>query len=323
MKLSYSQISCYKTCPMQYRLRYVEGRETPPNASLSFGKSVHAALEWLYSVPTPHPATLEELTDYLEECWIPEGFASPEEEARYFYQARSTLELYYRRNVLETDEPFRIPAGLEHKFKVDVGFCTLSGVIDRLDKNPEGAFEIIDYKTNRRLPPISRLRQDLQLPIYQIAAKKIWDVPVARVTFHYLIHDQKVSFIISPEREGEALAEIERVAGCIDRCEFEAEKNNLCPWCDFLSECALMRGTPSRKGSVTPPALEIGQAVDEYITATHRLQSATTRLEGLRVIIEEHLEQSQSTMVSGTFGEALIDSEGKLAIRHFTDAFSL
>ncbi|MBU1670901.1 MAG: PD-(D/E)XK nuclease family protein [Actinobacteria bacterium] len=314
MKLSYSQISCYKTCPMQYRLRYVEGRETPPNASLSFGKSVHAALEWLYSVPTPHPATLEELTDYLEECWIPEGFASPEEEARYFFQARSTLELYYRRNVLETDEPFRIPAGLEHKFRVDLGFCALSGVIDRLDRSPEGAFEIIDYKTNRRLPPISRLRQDLQLPIYQIAAKKIWDVPVARVTFHYLIHDQKVSFIISPERESEALSEIERVSGCIDRCEFDPEKNNLCPWCDFLDECALMRGTPSRKGSVAAPPLEIGQAVDEYITATHRLENATTRLDGLRSIITSYLESGQALHVSGSLGTASLEENGVLLI---------
>jgi DNA helicase-2/ATP-dependent DNA helicase PcrA len=314
LKLSYSQISSYKTCPLQYRFRYVEGREIPPNASLSFGKSVHAALEWLYSVPTPHPATLEELVDCLEECWISEGFESPEEEARYFYQARSTLELYYRRNVLETDEPFRIPAGLEQRFSVDLGFCTLSGVIDRLDRNPEGAFEIIDYKTNRRLPPISRLRQDLQLPIYQIAARKIWDVPVARVTFHYLIHDQKVSFIISPERESEALAEIERVAGCIDRLEFEPSKNNLCPWCDFLEECSLMRGTPSRKGSVAPPPLEIGQAVDEYIATTRRLENVGTRLEGLRSMITSYLESGKASRVSGNLGVVALGDDGILCL---------
>lgn len=44
--LSYSQLSMYLRCSMQYYYRYVEGLKERPNVSLSVGKGGHAALEW-------------------------------------------------------------------------------------------------------------------------------------------------------------------------------------------------------------------------------------------------------------------------------------
>lgn len=44
--LSYSQLSMYLRCSMQYYFRYVEGLKERPNVSLSVGKGGHAALEW-------------------------------------------------------------------------------------------------------------------------------------------------------------------------------------------------------------------------------------------------------------------------------------
>jgi len=312
MRLSYSAISTYLNCPLQYRLQYVEKRPTLPSPSLSFGSSVHSALEWLYSVPTPDPATLTELLDYLEECWVSEGYQDPEEEARYFMQARSTLALYYRNHVANSPGGFHVPAAVEHKFVIDLGFCDLSGVIDRLDRDPSGGFEVIDYKTNRRLPPIKRLREDLQLPLYHIAAKRIWGVPVNRVTFHYLLVDHRTSFVISPEREQEALSSVREVARRVEAGDFAPRRNNLCPWCDFADDCPLFEGGRPSRRRPEAPALDVGQAVDELIATGERVSSSLARMEGLKILVSRYLSERGLDRVGGDRGVAFLDEDGHL-----------
>ncbi|PKQ28254.1 MAG: hypothetical protein CVT63_03755 [Candidatus Anoxymicrobium japonicum] len=315
MRLSYSAISTYLNCPFKYRLQYVEKRPSLPSPSLSFGSSVHSALEWLYSVPTPDPRSLEDLLEQFESCWISDGYASPEEEVRYFYQGKSTLELFYRNNITNSPTGFQVPAAVEHKFVVDLDFCKLSGVIDRLDRDPHGGFEIIDYKTNRRLPPARRLREDLQLPLYQIAAQRIWEVPVSRVTFHYLMMDHKASFVITPERERETIEKVEQVAGQIAAGKFDPCKNNLCPWCDYLKECPLQATREVERRRPEAPPLDIGQAVDELIEAQDRVASSLARIEGLKDIVARYLSEHQVESVGGNIGIAYFDDEGNLAWR--------
>lgn len=313
MKLSYSEISTYQTCPLQFRFKYVEERPTEPSASLSFGKSVHDALEWLYSGPTPDPPLLEQLVDYLESCWVSDGYSSSEEETRYFYQARSALEHYYRRYVISDPEGFRLPAALEYKFRIDLGFCELSGVIDRLDGDDSSGFEIIDYKTNRRLPPARRLAEDLQLPLYHIAAERIWEVPVSKVTFHYLLLDHRHSMYVSSERVESALAEVERVAGCVERGRFDPCQNNLCPWCDFLDECPLMAGKVApKRGSAKVPTLAVDQAVDELLVTHRQVSQKLTRVEGLKSIVSSYMADKGVERVGGSRAVAFYDEDGNL-----------
>ena len=310
MKLSYTAISTYQNCPLQYRYRYVEGIPSQPSPALSFGRSLHTALQWFYDVSTPHPCALEELIAYLDQCWDSEGYSSGEEETRYFYHARSVLEMYYRNNVRE----FRIPAALEHRFGIDLGFCTLTGVIDRLDKDPHGGFEIIDYKTNRRLPPAKFLARDLQLPIYHIAVKRIWEVEAARVTFYYLLINHRHSVPVTPERENEALEVIRKTAFEIERGCFDPRPNNLCPWCDYISKCPEWQGrpVPAKKGS-GPPELDIGQAVDELIATGKQLENLTKRHYSLREIVSNYLLEQGIKAVGGSRGLASLDSDGRLA----------
>lgn len=312
MRLSYSGISTYLTCPRQYHLQYVECRPTLPTPALSFGSSIHSALEWLYSVPTPDPRPLSELFEHLESCWVSEGYQSPEEEARYFLQAKSTLAMYYRNNISNAPDGFRVPSALEHKFVVDLGFCDLSGVIDRVDRDASGGFEIIDYKTGRRLPPIKRLESDLQLPLYQIAAKRIWDVPVSKVTFHYVMMDHKASFVITPDREEKTLATVRKVAGRIEAGDFAPCRNNLCPWCDFSDDCPLFEGIPVMRRRPEPPHLEVGQAVDELIDAQNRVSSGLARIEGLKQLVSRYLADNDVDRIGGTKGIAFIGDDGSL-----------
>lgn len=312
MRVSYSGISTYQNCPYQYKLQYVEGRPTEQTPALSFGSSVHAAMEWLYSPPTPDPPAVEELVGRLETEWISEGYGTPAEEARYFYQAKSALEQYYRRYVENNPDGFRLPAALEYRFRIDLGFCELSGVIDRVDRTDDG-FEIIDYKTNRRLPPAKRLEEDLQLPLYRIAAEHIWDIPVAKVSFHYLLIDHRYSMYISDRRAEEALDVVRSVVREIEAERFSPTRNNLCPWCDFLNECPLMAGkVKSRKGGAASPFIDVGQAVDELLTTHRQVSLKLSRVEGLKQIVCDYLDKHGLSEASGSLGTASYDADGTL-----------
>lgn len=308
MRLSYSAISAYQNCPLQYYYRYIEKRPTLPSPALSFGQSLHDVLHWFYSVPTPDPFSLEELVQQFEKCWVSEGYGSPEEETRYYLQARSTLELFYRNNI----ESFEVPVALEHNFEIDVGFCTLSGVIDRLDKRSDGGFEIIDYKTNRRLPPAKKLQEDLQLPIYHIAAEKIWKVSPGKVTFYYLLINHRHSFTITDARKEKALQEIKKVVNAVEDEEFSPRRNNLCAWCDFINICPEWEGKTKPQKSVTMPVLDIGQAVDELVMSHKLIARHLARIESLKDTIRQYLGENEIDRVGGSQGVAYIGDGGEL-----------
>jgi CRISPR/Cas system-associated exonuclease Cas4 (RecB family) len=321
MKLSYSAISSYLDCPLKYYFSYVEKRPTPDTPALAFGKSVHEALRWLYDVKTPEPHTASELLDYLDECWLKEGYSSPEERLRYFLHARSVLDLYYRNNIVE-GEALEMPVALEHKFLIDLGFCELSGVIDRMDRLPDGTFEIMDYKTNRRMPPAKKLARDLQLPLYTAAAEKIWEVEVSRATFYYLVLNHTHSVHVGRERVDEALDEVRNVAAAVSDERFDPCKNNLCPWCDFIRDCPVWEGRslPEKKASWTPP-LSIEEIVDEVVVMQRQVEEHRTRIEqklagidALSKAVGSFLRDRGAERVSGRCGTARLDDEGTLEI---------
>ncbi len=241
MRLSYSALSAYERCPLSYRFQYVDGLEIEPTPYLSFGKSLHSALEWLYGRATPEPPTLEGLLSYLDECWLGEGYASPEEERSFLDHGREVLTLFYYKNV----EEFRLPVAVEERFELDKGGFILSGVIDRVDRNPDGSYEIIDYKTSRRLPELRRLRGDLQLPIYQMACREIWGISPSKLSFYYLVHNQR--FTTRPyDEEGldRVMQRLEAAADAISQQVFTATPNRLCPWCSFQDICPQRTSAP-------------------------------------------------------------------------------
>lgn len=234
IRLSYSAVSAYERCPLSYRYQYVDGLEVEPSPQLSFGRSLHAALQRLYARDVPVAPSLEEFLSYLEECWDREGFQDAEEELSYLRHARDVLSDYYRLNIHD----FRLPVAVEQRFEIPMDGYLLTGVVDRVDRHLDGSYEIIDYKTNRRLPELARLRDDLQLPIYQMASRELWGISPSKLTFYYLLINQRYS---TRPLDEEGLARVKRrlrlAAEGISHGDFPATPNRLCPWCSFRDVC--------------------------------------------------------------------------------------
>jgi hypothetical protein len=136
---------------------------------------------------------------------------------------------------------------------------------------------------------------------------------VNRVSFHYLLVDHRTSFVISPEREQDALSSVREVARRIEAGDFAPRRNNLCPWCDYADNCPLFEGKVPSRRRPEAPALDVGQAVDELIATGERVSSSLARIEGLKDLISRYLSERGLDRVGGDRGVAFLDEDGRLA----------
>jgi len=294
VKLSYSSIDTYETCPAKYRFRYQDRVPSAPSPALSFGDSLHRALFRFHSRPVPVAPSLEDLLETLDGVWVPEGFGQAEQ-AAYREHARQVLAQYHRDNAAD----YRIPAALEFRFQIEVEGVTVSGIIDRMDRLPGGGYEIIDYKTNRRLPPRSRVDADLQLSIYHLAAREIWGIDPDRLTLYYLLPGQRMTTSRGP---GDLDALRRRIAAVAERIEagrFEPRENPLCGWCDYQHLCPLFRHRHEREDT---PA-RIAGVIDEWIGLKREDRQRWRRLEELGAVIRAYAEEHDLTRLYGSDGD--------------------
>ena len=59
--LSYTQISLYQSCPLRYKLQYIDGLKPKDKWYFSFGTTMHVCAEHFFQVRVPPPPSLEEL----------------------------------------------------------------------------------------------------------------------------------------------------------------------------------------------------------------------------------------------------------------------
>jgi len=309
MKLSFSAISTYQNCPLSYKFMYVERLPTKRTPVLSFGTSLHSALEKFYGVTVPEPPSLEQLLNHLAQTWEKDGYSDDAEEKQYFEHAKQVLTNFYRTNISQ----FQIPAAVEQRFAVELDGHVLRGIIDRLDKLPSGGYEIIDYKTGRSLPPRYRVDSDLQLSIYYLAAKELWGIEPERLTLYFLLPDQRIS---TTRNEADALRTrniIKSVAASIERDgtegTFKARENALCPWCDFQNHCPLFKHKflkEEAQGGITGD--EIKKVIDEYAELKRKTGKIESRLLELRDVIHNYCEEHNITRL---YTESNVVSRGR------------
>ena len=128
--LSYTQISRYQSCPLWYKLQYIDGLKPKDKWYFSFGTTMHSCAEHFFKVRVPPPPSLDELLEFYEENWLSEGYESAEEEAKYRAYGEQLLAKFWK--IHSTD--FRMPVAVEKMFYIDIEGVKLRGYIDRIDK---------------------------------------------------------------------------------------------------------------------------------------------------------------------------------------------
>jgi putative RecB family exonuclease len=299
MRLSYSSIDAYETCPARFKFQYEDRIPSKPSAALSFGDSLHQALFHFHNRPVPVAPGLEELHEILDGVWTRDGYTDPSQERVYKDHAKQVLAAYHRDNASE----YRIPAALEFRFSIQIEGVEVSGIIDRLDRIPGGGYELIDYKTNRRLPPMSRVEQDLQLSIYYLAAREVWGIEPERLTLYFLLPGQRMTTTRTPADADELRRRIAVVAERVAAGKFEPRENPLCGWCDYQHLCPIFRHRFEKEdGDPTPRMTAI---VDEWVALKRRGREVYRRLDELSGLINAFCEEHGYRRLFASDGSAI------------------
>lgn len=299
MRLSYSSINTYETCPAKFKFQYEDRVPQSRSPALAFGDSLHRALHLFHNRPVPVPPSLDELHEMLEMSWVSEGFVDESEERMYRDHGRQVLAEYHRENA----PAYRIPAALEFRFTIHVEGVELSGIIDRMDRIPGGGYEIIDYKTNRRLPPQARIDRDLQLSVYHLAAKEVWGIEPERLTLYYLLPGQRMTTGRTAADVDELRRRIAVVAERIAAGKFEPRQNPLCDWCEYQALCPLFRHQHEKeRGDPTPRMTEI---VDEWIALKRQTRATYRRFDELVPLINAFADEHGYRRLFGSDGAAI------------------
>lgn len=288
--LSYTQVSRYRTCPLWYKLQYIDKLKPKVRFYLSFGDIIHQCAEYFYKVPVPPPPSLEKLLQFYEKNWISQGYESTEQEGQYKDYGRKLLTEFW-----QLHQPvFKMPVAVEQQFYLSVADgIVLGGKIDRVDKLEDG-LSIVDYKTNQSLFTVEQLEQDLQLTFYQLAVESMWKLPVKKLTLYHLRSNTPVSCLgRSARRLAEARQLVLDVAEGIQNKIFPAIENALCGSCDFPQFCPYHKQECAPEEAIDSPACRalLGKQANEVVEQYAALQAQKKEIESQIDQLKEQIAQ--------------------------------
>ncbi len=296
--LSYTQISLYQSCPLCYKLQYIDGLKPRDKWYFSFGSTLHLCAQYFFKVRVPPPPSLEELLQFYERSWISEGYESAEEEAKYKTYGREMLSKFWEIHSAD----FRMPVAVERMFYIDIEGVKLRGFLDRVDKLKSGGLSIVDYKSNQGLFTQDDLEENLQLTLYQLAAEQTWHLPVERLTLYHLRSNTPCSCAARDEaRLEEARRLVLEVAENIADGKFPAIESQYCP-CDFPEHCPYYK---QKYVEIVAEPREIGiwrgmtEAVEHYVSLQSQIKELESQLEEIKQMIIDFCQAEGLNRVYG------------------------
>ena len=236
LRLSATDIDLYLSCPLKYKFARVFGIPTPKTVNQKFGILIHDVLERFHREGAE--ASGEELVGMMEAGWARAGLEDSADEGQFRERAREAL-TEYREAEAESDSEV---VSLERKFDVELGGYRVTGRVDRVDRHPDGSFELIDYKTGAAVDP-ERLGGDLQLTLYRLAAERAWGIEPSVLTYYYVMDSARAEVASGPEDLERVERTVVEVGEAILAQDFEPTPSpSTCGWCDFRTICPAAEG---------------------------------------------------------------------------------
>lgn len=236
VRLSFTRIDSYRNCPRRFRYSYVDRLPSRPSPHLSFGTSVHAALETFHDRQLPERPSVEDLLAALYDSWDQRGFVElpREEQVAYYRHAQAVLRRYHARGE-PTD---RRTVATEAWFEVPFAYqAVVVGSIDRVDVDDDDQLHVVDYKTGRRARPRTEVAASLQLSLYALACQHLYGRLPATVSLDFVVPDVVVTVGLEELDLDTAREAVLETAAAIRTAAFPTTPNRLCDWCDHRAIC--------------------------------------------------------------------------------------
>jgi superfamily I DNA/RNA helicase len=238
LRTSYSRISTYDNCGLQYLFSVVLGLDPESSHNMAFGSWVHKVFEELETgaLPLAAQAAYDRFYELFDETVFPNKAM-----ARQFKREGEIMIQRYG-NYLSPGKA----AMAEMSFKVDFEGNRISGRIDRVDQIGPNVV-ISDYKTSKSVPTWEEAQRSLQLAIYYLAAKSDPQLAAlgepASMQLIYpnapLSRNAVQKRCQKPEEAQEALKRLPELIERVLKEDFRPDPEADCRWCKFKPICPL------------------------------------------------------------------------------------
>lgn len=234
LRLSASAVETYETCPLQFKFEREWRLSRDLHAAVQYGAAMHRVLRTYFDSlrlnrTKSDGELLQLLSDDLTSCGIEDDY----QKKLYMQQG-----LQQMKDFLAASHASPAPQVLhtEEWFDVQIAGTKLTGRIDRIDRAPDGAVNIIDYKTGKARSQADA-DESLQLSIYAIAAREKWGYRVGELAFHNLegnvvVLSKRTEFQLEEARE-----QVLNVARKIAEGNFSPKMGFHCSYCAFRGLC--------------------------------------------------------------------------------------
>ncbi len=252
---SYSKIGQFQNCPRQYKFNHIEKAtvEKPVSVEMFLGSAVHRALEKLYKFKVNGRIQPEEemLADYHKE-W--EGSDRDRIKVTKEYMGiddfintgAKALAKYYKMyhpfdegEIIGLEKNASFPLDSANRFM-------MRAKLDKLVQRKDGVVEIVDYKTQARLPTQQDLDNNLQMGLYQHAVNFLWpQFDKIELKQIYLRQGIAMTTVMDQDKLDmlkqdsiNLILEIEQAARDND---FPVKESALCDYCPYFELCPAKR----------------------------------------------------------------------------------
>jgi RecB family exonuclease len=160
-----SKFEAYLDCELRALLTELGATDATDTVAAGLGTLVHSVAE-----QAPPDATVDQLTELLEQGWSRLDFGAPWHASSE--RARAQRMLLELAQWLTTSRVELQLIAKEAPFAVTIGDAKLTGKVDRLERDEHGRLVVVDLKTGKSKPTEKEVSIHPQLAAYQVAVEE-------------------------------------------------------------------------------------------------------------------------------------------------------
>jgi len=243
--VSPSRVSQFKNCPRQYQYVSVERLPEKKGEAAYRGTIFHAVLENLFRDEAPEDRTVDNAMKHFRSLY--REYMTPEaieelgfDEIRVQKYAAEITKLI--RTYFTMEDPSSIDVvSTEIRLDLDMGDFGLRGIIDRLDRLPDGTLAIRDYKTGKVPKPRYESKALEACQVYAYLCEKVYGERPSVMSLIYVKDAVTIEKTVTDIDIRDAETRVRSVWAAIERAyetsNFPAQPSILCNWCSFQQRC--------------------------------------------------------------------------------------